>query len=78
MSRNTRTSGSEMKLIFKPENKNNAYFMKLDDEWSIEGKLPPQAFLISLQGVVNSNKPQLYFIYGEKWDYRFIQPVSDF
>jgi hypothetical protein len=52
--------------------------MKLEDDWEINGKLPPQAFLISLQGVVNSNSPQLYFVYGEKWDFRFTPGVLDF
>jgi len=67
-----------MKFVFKPENKNNAYYMKLEDDWGIQGKLPEQAFLITLQGVVNSNSPQLYFIYGEKWDFRFTPSVFDF
>jgi len=52
--------------------------MKLEDDWGIQGKLPEQAFLITLQGVVNSNSPQLYFIYGEKWDFRFTPSVFDF
>jgi hypothetical protein len=76
--RNTRPNSPASKYVFKPENKNNACYMKLEDDWDINGKLPPQAFLISLQGVVNSSSPQLYFIYGDKWDYKFTPGVYDF
>ncbi len=55
-----------------------AWFMRLEDDWTIDGKLPLQAFLISMQGLANSNGPNLYFIYPEKWDFRYSPGFFDF
>ena len=37
-----------------------------------------QAFLISLQGLANRKGPRLYFVYPEKWDFRFTPVVLDY
>jgi len=42
-----------------------AYYVRLEDDWAVDGKLPQQAFLISLQGLANSDGPNMYFIYPE-------------
>ncbi len=51
------------------------YTMHLGDNWEISGDLPRQAMLISLQGVANLEQPRLYFLYPEKWDFNFSQPL---
>lgn len=76
--RSSRDDSAELKFVFKRINFNNAYFMKFSDNWEIEGELPKNACLISLQGLVNETKPNLYFIYGEKWDFNFTQPLFNF
>ncbi len=55
-----------------------AFFMHMTDDWAIDGKLPEQAMLISLQGLANDGAPRLYFIYGPKWDFRFTPSMLDF
>lgn len=76
--RSTRAFGPEIKFILKPAGSRNAYFMKLEDDWDIEGKLPNQALLISLQGVVNKSGTNLYFIYPENWAFHYTPAVFDF
>ncbi len=69
--RDTREGLSEIKYTLKRDNFHNAYMMKMTDNWEIDGKLPEQACLITLQGIVNEKEPLLYFIYGEQWDFRY-------
>ena len=76
--RSTRGKENRIKYVLKKAGYRNAYFMKLEDNWEIEGKLPTQAMLISLQGLANLNGPNLYFIYPPKWDFRFTPPVFEF
>ncbi len=76
--RSSRDDSSEIKYVFKRFDFNNAYVMKLSDNWEIDSKLPEQACLISLQGLVNDSTPNLYFIHGEKWDFNFTQPLFEF
>ncbi|MBN1541718.1 hypothetical protein JW992_06195 [candidate division KSB1 bacterium] len=54
------------------------YVMPLSDNWEIEGDLPVNALLISLQGVANLEAPTLYFLYSRKWDFKFSQPLLDY
>ncbi len=54
------------------------YMMRLAENWEIEGDLPTQALLISLQGVANLEAPMLYFIYPQNWDFKFTQPLYDY
>jgi hypothetical protein len=76
--RSTRRSGPEVKYVLKREGARQAYFMRLEDNWEISGKLPQQAFLISLQGVANSGAPRLYFIYPESWAFNYTPSVFEF
>ena len=78
INRSTRPSSPEMKYVLKRAGAKTAYFMNLEDDWAINGKLPEQAFLISLQGLANQGAPRLYFIYPEKWDFRFTPDVFHF
>jgi hypothetical protein len=74
--RNTRDN--DQVYIFKKADYNNAYVIKLSDEWEINTRLPEQACLVSIQGIVNKEKPVLYFIYGPDWTFNFTQPLFDF
>jgi len=76
--RSTRTSGPAIKYVFKRAGTKDAYFMRLEDNWEIDGKLPVNAFLISLQGLANTTKPLLYFIYPPNWAFTYTASVFDF
>ncbi len=76
--RSTRQTGSPIKYVLKRDGTREAYYMKLEDNWEITGKLPEQAFLISLQGVVNSSGPRLYFVYPPSWNFNYTPAVFDF
>ncbi len=54
------------------------YVMRLSENWEIEGDLPTQALLISLQGIANLEAPSLYFIYPQNWDFKFTEPLYDY
>jgi hypothetical protein len=76
--RSTRKTGPEVVYVFKRTGTKEAYFMKLGDNWEIGGKLPEQAFLISLQGIANTDAPRLYFLYPDDWPFTYPKSVFDF
>ena len=76
--RSSRKLGTEVKYVLKQADSKNAYFMKLEDNWEIDGRLDQQAFLISLQGVANIGTPRLYFIYPETWAFTYTPSVLEF
>ncbi len=78
ISRSTRTTGPPMKYVYKRLGSAYAYMMKLEDNWEVQGKLPVQAFLISLQGLANIGAPRLYFVYPEKWDFLYTPSVLEY
>jgi len=57
---------------------NPKYLVNLSNNWEIEGDLPTQALLISLQGLANQNSPVLYFLYPPEWDYTFCEPLQNY
>ncbi len=66
---NSRASGGESRP---------AYWMRLSQNWDIDGDLPTQALLISLQGLANQGAPRLYFVYPEDWPYTFTQALFEY
>ncbi|MDP2885655.1 MAG: GxGYxYP family putative glycoside hydrolase [Ignavibacteria bacterium] len=78
VARSSRTSGPPVKYVLKRAGTNEAYVMRLEDNWEIQGKLPVHAFLISLQGLANDGTPRLYFIYPPKWDFTYTEDVFKF
>lgn len=56
VARSSRTTGPAVKYVLKKAGTKDAYFMRLEDNWEIQGKLPTQAFLISLQGLANGTR----------------------
>ena len=55
-----------------------AYFMQLQDNWEINGRLPTQAFLVSLQGLANGGAPRLYFSYPKNWPYGYTKNLKEY
>jgi hypothetical protein len=76
--RPTRPADQPIVYTLKREGYRESYYMEMTDNWFIDGDLPEQAALITLQGVVNEEAPLLYFIYGPEWDYRFTNEIFDF
>jgi hypothetical protein len=76
--RNTREGEAEIKYLLKKSGYNNAYTFKMSDNWEITGKLPEQACLISLQGLVNENKPNLYFLFGPEYPFNYTGELCEY
>lgn len=64
--------------VFSRKGLHHAFYMKLENNWQMNGLLPQNAFLISLQGIVNTKKPNLYFIYPKNWNFQFTPGMFDF
>ena len=76
--RSTRTSGPDVKYVLKRKGTRQAFFFRLEDNWEIEGKLPANAMMISLQGVANKNGPMVYLLYPDNWPFTYVHSVFDF
>ena len=50
------------------------YYYEMTHNWKLKGDLPVQAFLITLQGIVNQHGPLLYFDHAP--DYKYTTPTS--
>jgi hypothetical protein len=72
------TREKPISYIMKSKGSREAYFMQLDDRWTIGEGLENQAFLISLQGNANRNGAKLYFIYPESWNFTYTPYVFDY
>ncbi|MFH0989603.1 MAG: GxGYxYP domain-containing protein [bacterium] len=69
--RSSRKAGSDLRYVFKRADANNAYVYQMTDDWDIHSGLSRQACFISLQGIVNEQKPNLYFIYGPNYSFNY-------
>ncbi|MFP4540814.1 MAG: GxGYxYP domain-containing protein [Opitutales bacterium] len=78
LQRSTRPADEPIVYVLKRKGYREAYYMEMTDDWAIDGDLPEQAALITLQGVVNGHGPRLYFLYGPEWDFRFTRDIFDF
>ncbi len=76
--RSTRTSGPATVYQLKKSGWKQAYVLTLEDNWEITGKLPVNAMLISLQGVVNKSGPLMYILYPEDWPFTYVRSVYGF
>jgi len=77
-SRSTRTSGPPVKYLLKRAGSAEGFVIRLEDNWEVAGKLNVQAFMISLQGIVNRSGPRVYLLYPENWPFTYVQSVYDF
>ncbi len=73
--RDSRKGDSQVTFMFKKADYNNAYVYQMADDWDIFSKLPEQACLISVQGVVNEHAPNLYFIYGPQFPFNYTEEL---
>ena len=55
-----------------------AYLMEFDNRWDLEDGLPEKAMLISLQGIVNKDGPELYVVYPEQWPWKITPAMRGF
>ncbi len=78
ISRSSRPSDADIVYYLKKPGTYEAYYFNLDDDWTISGGLSEKAFLIGLQGLVNREKANLYFIYPKNWEFRFTPDVFNF
>lgn len=76
--RSTRRTGPLIKYVLKKAGINEAFVVRLKDNWEIDGRLPEQAFWVSLQGIVNVGAPRLYFIYPKTWAFTYTPAVFEF
>lgn len=76
--RDFRKNGPPMKLTFKKADVKNAYVMKMSDDWDIFSKLPEHACLISIQGLVNEKKPNLYFTFGPEYPFNYTEDLYNY
>jgi hypothetical protein len=76
--RSTRKTGPPVRYVLKRAGTKSAFYMELEDNWEIDGVLPKQAFLISLQGIANIGGPRLYFIYPDSWAFTYTPAVFEF
>lgn len=66
------------KYVFKRSGYREAWVGYLSDDWNVRGSLDVQALLLSIQGLVNRNDPNLYFVYPDDWDYRFTDEIKQY
>jgi hypothetical protein len=78
ITRPTRMGGAPLHYAFKRAGTKEAYVMHLQNHWTVAGDLDQNAFLISLQGLANTDAPRLYFIYPEDWAFRFTPDLYQF
>ena len=56
----------------------SAYAFTLHDNWQLQGELPVNALIISLQGLANTDGARLYLDYPEKWEFHEFSKVKGF
>ncbi|MBI3110381.1 MAG: hypothetical protein HYZ01_02310 [Ignavibacteriales bacterium] len=76
--RATRRTGPEIKYVLKRAGTREAFVLHMEDNWEIEGKLPINAMLISLQGLANKSGPNVYALYQKDWPFTYVTSVFDF
>jgi hypothetical protein len=69
--RNSRKGDAALTYLLKRAGADNAYVHQMSDDWDIRSGLGEQACFISLQGIVNETKPQLYFVYGPAYSFNY-------
>ncbi len=72
------TREAPISYVLKRKGSREAYFMRLEDRWTIGEGLEKQAFLISLQGNANRETARLYFLYPESWNFTYTPYVFDY
>lgn len=55
-----------------------AYAMEFGSDWALDGMLPENAMLITLQGLANKDEPSLYFLYPDSWPWKITGSMKGF
>lgn len=76
--RESRTGSVQPTYVFKKADYNNGYVYQMSDDWDIHSKLPEQACFISIQGIVNEQKPNLYFRYGPNFPFNYTEELCTY
>jgi len=76
--RSTRSTGRPVKYLLKRDGVKEAYVIRLEDNWQVQGKLGIQAFYISLQGLAKHRCSRLYLLYPENWEFTYVNSVFGF
>jgi hypothetical protein len=76
--RSSRKTGPEVKYTLKKSGSRQAYFVRLEDDWNVTGKLGANAMWISLQGLANKSGPLVYLLYPDNWPFTYVNSVFDF
>ena len=69
--RPTRPDDQTLRYVFKRAGTREAYVWRFGGDWRLDGDLPVQALILSLQGLANREAPRLYGLYPDDWDFRF-------
>ena len=77
ITRPTRQNDQGLKFIFKRYSK-SAYLYKMTNDWDINSRLPEQACWISIQGIVNEKKPQLYFTFEQGYPFNYTEELAGY
>ena len=77
MSRETRPDDQTLHFVFKRAGTREAFLWHYDGDWRLDGDLPGQALILSLQGLANRDAPRLYGLYPDDWDFRFTPDLRD-
>ncbi len=56
----------------------HATVIDVSGDWRIDGDLPRQALLISLEGIVNKTGPKIYLLTGKNYPYTNVKTVLDY
>jgi len=75
--RATRPDDRPLRFVFKRPGSRQAYVWRYDGDWRLDGDLPTQALVLSLQGLANRESPLLYGLYPDDWDFRFTPDLRD-
>jgi len=78
MERSSRKSGPETKYVLRRRGARRAFIFRLDDDWSVSGRLSVNAMMISLQGLANRTAPLLYLLYPDDWPFTYVNSVLKF
>ncbi len=78
MERSSRKSGPETKYVLKRRGARRAFVLRLEDDWSVSGRLSVNAMMISLQGLANRTGPLFYLLYPDDWPFTYVNSVLDF
>ncbi|MEZ5275261.1 MAG: GxGYxYP family putative glycoside hydrolase [Opitutaceae bacterium] len=55
-----------------------AWVMRFDLDWAVAGGLPEKALLVSLQGLANRDRPNLYIVHPPDFQWEITEPLYEF